>query len=63
MTGVNLLIREIEAKRLGLLHQLVPTATKLAVLLNPKTVNAETQLSEVRSAGRTLGPQIEVIDA
>ena len=63
LTGVNLLIREIEAKRLGLLHQLVPTATKLAVLLNPKTVNAETQLSEVRSAGRTLGPQIEVIDA
>jgi putative ABC transport system substrate-binding protein len=63
LTGVNLLITEMEAKRLELLHRLVPTATKLAVLLNPKTANAETQLNEVRSAGRTLGPQIEVIDA
>jgi putative ABC transport system substrate-binding protein len=63
LTGVNLLITEMEAKRLELLHQLVPTATRLAVLLNPKTANAESQLSEVRSASRTLGPQIEVIDA
>jgi putative ABC transport system substrate-binding protein len=63
LTGVNLLTTEIEAKRLDFLHQLVPTATKLAVLLNPKTANAESQLNEVRSASRTLGPQIEVVDA
>jgi putative tryptophan/tyrosine transport system substrate-binding protein len=63
LTGVNLLAKETEAKRLGVLHQLVPTATKLAVLLNPKAADADTQLSELRSAGRILGPQIEVIDA
>ena len=63
LTGVNLLTKEMEAKRLGVLHQLVPTATKLAVLLNPKTADADAQLSEVRSASRILGPQIEVIDA
>jgi putative ABC transport system substrate-binding protein len=62
-TGVNLFIAEMEAKRLELLHELVPTATKLAVLVNPNAANAEAQLSDVRSASQALGLQIEVIDA
>jgi putative ABC transport system substrate-binding protein len=62
-TGVNLFISEMEAKRLELLRELVPTATKLGVLLNPKTANAESQQSDVRSASQALGEQIEVIDA
>ena len=35
-TGVNLFITEMEAKRFGLLHELVPKATTLGVLMNPK---------------------------
>jgi putative ABC transport system substrate-binding protein len=62
-TGVNLFITEMEAKRLELLRELVPTATKLGVLVNPKTANAESQLRDVRSASQALGEQIEVIDA
>ena len=62
-TGVNLFITEMEAKRFGLLHELVPTATTFGVLMNPKTAEAETQLSEVQAAGRTLQQRIEVVNA
>ncbi len=62
-TGVNFFLAEMEAKRLDLLHELVPTATKLAVLANPKTASAGAQLSDVRSAGRALGQNIEVFNA
>lgn len=62
-TGVNLFITEMEAKRLELLHELVPKATVLGVLINPKTAIAEAQLGDVQSAGRLLGQQIEVFNA
>jgi putative ABC transport system substrate-binding protein len=62
-TGVNLYITETEAKRIELLRDLVPTATRLAVLMNPKTADAEIQLSEVLAAARALRQQIEVVDA
>jgi putative ABC transport system substrate-binding protein len=62
-TGVNLFIGETEAKRIDLLRQLVPTATTLVVLMNPKTADAETQLSEVQAAGRALQQQIEIVNA
>jgi putative ABC transport system substrate-binding protein len=62
-TGVNLFITETEAKRIGLLRELVPTATTLVVLMNPKTADAETQLSDVQAAARTLQQRIEVMDA
>jgi putative tryptophan/tyrosine transport system substrate-binding protein len=62
-TGVNLFIGETEAKRIGILRELVPTATTLVVLMNPKTADAETQLSEMQAAGRTLQQQIEIVNA
>jgi ABC-type uncharacterized transport system substrate-binding protein len=62
-TGVNLFITEMEAKRIGLLHELVPTATTLAVLINPKTTEADTQLSDAQAAARTLQQGIEVVNA
>jgi putative tryptophan/tyrosine transport system substrate-binding protein len=42
-TGVNLFITEMEAKRFGLLHELVPTVTTLGVLMNPKTAGGSFQ--------------------
>jgi putative ABC transport system substrate-binding protein len=64
MTGVNVLFAELVAKRLGLLHDLVPKAVRVAVLLNPaNTTNAEATLREIPEAARGLGLQIQVINA
>jgi putative ABC transport system substrate-binding protein len=64
MTGVNVLFAELVAKRLGLLHDLVPKAVRVAVLVNPaSTSNAEATLREIPEAARGLGLQIQVINA
>jgi putative tryptophan/tyrosine transport system substrate-binding protein len=64
MTGVNILFAELLAKRLGLLHDLVPKAVRVAVLVNPaNTTNAEATLREIPDAARSLGLQIQVINA
>ena len=62
-TGVNVIATELEAKRLGLLRDLMPTATTAAVMLNPQNPNADTQLKEVEQAGRAAGWQIQVLNA
>jgi putative tryptophan/tyrosine transport system substrate-binding protein len=62
-TGVNFLVSEMSAKRLALLHELVPTASVLGVLINPKSAVAEAQVSDVQSAGRALGQRIEIANA
>ncbi len=64
MTGINIFNSELAAKRLELLRELVPRAARLAVLLNPADVSlTETQLKEVSAAARTMGLQIEVLNA
>jgi putative tryptophan/tyrosine transport system substrate-binding protein len=61
-TGVNFFTAELAAKRLELLHELVPAATRVAVLINPiNAKNAEATLQEIEPAARSLGLQIEVI--
>jgi putative ABC transport system substrate-binding protein len=61
LTGINLLTGELTAKRLELLRELVPAATRVAVLVNP--ANAENPEREVEAAARTLGLQIQVLNA
>jgi putative ABC transport system substrate-binding protein len=63
LTGVNLFIGELEAKRLDLLRELVPTATRIAVLVNPAAANSETTVRDVEAAARTMGLQIKVFNA
>ena len=63
LTGVYSLITEIEAKRLGLLHELVPRAESLATLLNPASPNAENQTTEIENAARVLGQRIHILRA
>ena len=64
LTGINLLTNELEAKRLELLHQLVPRATRIAVLVNPADVrNTETTLQEVGAAAPSMGLQVQVLRA
>ena len=64
LTGINLFANELEAKRLELLHQLVPEAKRIAVLVNPADVtNTEATLREVGAAARTTGLQVHVLKA
>ena len=62
-TGVNLYITETEAKRIELLRDLLTTVMTLGVLMNPKTVDSEIQLSEVLTAARALQQRTEVVNA
>jgi putative tryptophan/tyrosine transport system substrate-binding protein len=63
VTGVSFLANALEAKRLGLLHDLVPQATVIGVLLNPDNASAETQLRELEEAARALGLPLHVANA
>jgi putative ABC transport system substrate-binding protein len=64
LTGVNFLVAELTAKRLGLLRELVPGAVRIAVLVNPaNAVNTELILRDVQSAARDMGLQIQVLEA
>jgi putative ABC transport system substrate-binding protein len=64
LTGINMLANELEAKRLQFLHQLVPQARRIVVLVNPASVNnMETTLRDVEPAARTIGLQLQVLKA
>jgi len=64
LTGVVTLNVEVAAKRLELLHELVPTATIVALLVNPtSTALAETTTRELETAARTLGLELHVLHA
>ena len=64
LTGVNLAIGELTAKRLGLLHELMPGAARIAVLVNPANVaNAEATLRDVEPAAHAMGLQIQILKA
>jgi putative ABC transport system substrate-binding protein len=62
-TGTSILTPTMEAKRVGLLHELVPQATRIAVLLNPSFPPFAGQEQDVREAGRALGIDIHVLRA
>ena len=63
-TGINFFATEVVAKRLRLLHDLVPKAVRVAVLVNPSNAAvAEITLREVQEAAPTIGLQIQVLNA
>jgi len=62
-TGVNLLDNEIEAKRLGLLREVVQGATTIGVLLNPKFASFDAQSKDVREAARAGGFRVIILAA
>jgi putative tryptophan/tyrosine transport system substrate-binding protein len=62
-TGINVFAIELETKRLGLLHELVPTASTIAALLNPKSPNFTNQSRDMQSAARTNGYEIQLLTA
>ena len=64
LTGINFFTTELVAKRLELLRELVPAATRVAVLVNPaNAARCETTLRDVEPAARAMGLQIQVLNA
>jgi putative tryptophan/tyrosine transport system substrate-binding protein len=63
LTGVNMIVGPLPAKQLGLLHELVPAARTIAVLINPNNANAERDAATVQEAARAIGLHIVVARA
>jgi putative tryptophan/tyrosine transport system substrate-binding protein len=63
-TGINFFAQETTAKRLGLLHDLVPRGVRVAVLVNPaNAATAEATLRDIPGAARALGLQLQFLNA
>ena len=60
---LNIVTGELVAKQLELLHELVPGAARVAVLINPTAPNADRILRDVEPAARAIGLQIQVLNA
>ena len=64
LTGVNYMQSELDAKRLGLLHEMVPLASRFALLVNPtNSVAAESTTKDVGTAAAARGRQVDVVKA
>ena len=63
LTGFSSLNAALGAKRLGLLHELLPSAVRFAVLVNPSNRNAEPLTRDVQATGSAIGRQIEIFAA
>jgi putative ABC transport system substrate-binding protein len=62
-TGVSFFAGVIDAKRLGLLHELVPSEATIAVLLNPTEPSADSQLKDVQEAAHAVGRLTQISEA
>ena len=63
LTGINILTDTLEAKQLGLLHELVPQAGTVGFLWNPRFASADSQLRDVQEAARIVSMTIRVLPA
>jgi putative ABC transport system substrate-binding protein len=63
LTGVAALLSSLGPKQLELLHELLPTSNKVALLLNPSNPNAQIDAPEIRAAADALGERLEVLTA
>jgi putative ABC transport system substrate-binding protein len=63
LTGVSLFLNTLGPKRLELVRQLVPNATVIGVLINPRNPNADSQSKDAQEATRLLGLQLHIVNA
>ena len=63
LTGINFVSAELVAKRLELLRELLPAATRVTVLVNPTFFLTESTVRDVKSAARAIGFQIQILNA
>jgi ABC-type uncharacterized transport system substrate-binding protein len=62
-TGINFFTTEFAAKRLALLHELVPKAVRIAVLVNPANIASTESMRDMPEAARAMGLQIQILNA
>ena len=62
-TGIYMLTSSLEAKRLELLHEAVPAAAAIGVIVDPNSPDTEFQLREMAEAAPQLGPRIKILQA
>jgi putative ABC transport system substrate-binding protein len=63
-TGVNFFVGELGAKQLGLLHELIPAATRIGLLVNPNSMLATERITkDVTTAASDIGLKVEVVQA
>jgi putative ABC transport system substrate-binding protein len=62
-TGVHIFSTDLDVKRLGLLHDLMPNAKLLGVLINPKFPYAQDQLAQLEAAANTVGLRLQIYNA
>jgi putative ABC transport system substrate-binding protein len=60
LTGVSFMTNELGLKRLGLLHDLIPNASKVAVLVNPTNPNADSDANDLQVAAPSMGLSVDV---
>jgi ABC-type uncharacterized transport system substrate-binding protein len=63
ITGVSSFIFDLEPKRLGLMRELRPNATTIAILVNPNSPNAEIRVNDIQIAARNVGQQVDILNA
>ncbi len=63
LTGINIFNAELSGKRLELLHEFLPRASRVAVLVNPADPNTKATLKDLEAAARGMGLQIQVLNA
>jgi putative ABC transport system substrate-binding protein len=63
LTGISTMSAELGTKRLGLLHDLVPSATRFAALMNPKQPDEQSLTADVKTAAAALGRRVDILHA
>jgi ABC-type uncharacterized transport system substrate-binding protein len=63
LTGINIFSAELVAKRLELVRELLPSATRIAVLISPSGPSSETTLRDIEPAAHALGLRVQVLNA
>jgi putative ABC transport system substrate-binding protein len=63
VTGVNFLVVDLGSKQLGLLHELVPAAVRVGLLVNPRIPQTEPVTRDVAAAASAIGLQVDVVEA
>jgi len=63
LTGINLFSSELAAKRMELLHEMVPAAARVAILGDPTFTLTESYVRDAKTAARAMGIQIQVLNA
>jgi putative tryptophan/tyrosine transport system substrate-binding protein len=63
VTGVSLFTSNLETKRLGLLHELVPKATRIGALVNPRNPPSADQTRDIQEAARSINIHLQILNA